>query len=80
MKEHHARGRFVDVLAAMPSGFHKRLLDIRFADSQSGHSLPHLPFFFRGDRKCAHRSIVPNRRNELNSERLSLIFMTSSPG
>jgi hypothetical protein len=33
MQEHDARGRLIDVLAAVPSGPHKRFFEIGFKDS-----------------------------------------------
>lgn len=47
MQEHDAGGRFVDVLAAVAAGSHKRLLNIGFPHAQRGHAFGQLIGFFR---------------------------------
>jgi hypothetical protein len=52
----HTGGEFVDVLAAVPPGFDKRLFKIRFANTQCGHALGQLLFLFQTHSECAHGS------------------------
>src|SRR3989442_1822114 len=55
VQKHHASGALVDILAAMAARADKRLLDVSFGDTQSGHPLRKLIFFFSSDWEVAHK-------------------------
>lgn len=59
VKQHHAGGSLVDVLATMPAGADERFFDVRFAHAESSHALQKPGFFIQADGKRAHgRSVA----------------------
>src|ERR1039458_6680159 len=67
--QHHARGRLVDILAAVTARTDKRLVNIRFAHTERGHALGELAFLFRADGKRAHNNSVSGARWKGNGGR-----------
>ncbi len=59
MEQHHARRRFIDILAPMPSRSHKRFFNIGLTRPQGSHPLGELLCLIRVHWKCGHgRSLV----------------------
>ena len=56
VEQHDARGRFIDILPAMPSRSHKGFFDIGLTHPQGGHPLGKLLCLIRVHRKRSHRS------------------------
>jgi len=54
VEQHDARGRLVDILAAMSPGPHKSLFYVGLSHSQSGHALGELLCLFRIHGKRGH--------------------------
>jgi hypothetical protein len=54
MKEHHASRRFIDVLTAMAARTDEGLFKVALAQTEHGHALRQLRFFFGTDREPAH--------------------------
>jgi len=54
MMQHHAGGRFVNVLATVPSRADERFLDLAFIDAQLSHAPSQLRLFIIRDRKRIH--------------------------
>jgi len=55
MHQHHARRRFIHILASMPSRSHKSFFNIRLTHPQGGHPLGELLSLVRVHGKCGHR-------------------------
>jgi hypothetical protein len=70
MNQHDARGRLVDVLAAVAAGAHEAFLDVRFAHAQFGHAPRELCFFFQTDRECAHDLGIKNEKGRIPKKNL----------
>jgi len=62
MDQHHARGRLIDILAAVTARTDKRLVNIRFAHPERDHALGELTFLFRADGKRTHNNSVSGVR------------------
>jgi hypothetical protein len=62
VNQHHARGRLVDILAAVTARTDKRLVNIRFAHTERSHALGELAFLFRADGKRTRNNSVPGVR------------------
>ena len=67
VQQHHAGGRLVHILAAVPARTDKGFLDVNLAHTQRAHALRELDFLFRANGEGAHYDSVAGevlRRNE----------------
>jgi hypothetical protein len=68
VKQHHARGGLVDVLAAVTAGTDERLFNVGFPHAERGHALRQLDFLLGTDRERAHAPSVTGSRRKDNGE------------
>lgn len=66
MEEHDASGQFVDVLPAVPAGFDKGFLNVRFAHAQGGHPFGQLLLFWQIHRERTHDENLAESLHNLN--------------